>query len=925
MATDMDAADRFDVFLSHAWGDHLSPERVADRPQRAGVEQLRDALRQRGLRVFYDEGSIDEFAPLADTIIDGLKASKVFVAWCSDLYLSRPACASELTNAMTWSVGDDDERVLVVNTEATVDHMPTPLRANLIPSAPEPDDVAGLGELADAIAERCAALTGGLGDGVGASPLSWYPEKIPSSTRFTGRFRELWDLHGILTSSALQSAKDTRRGAVVSGMGGSGKSLLALEYAHRFGAAWPGGVVFLTGHGFDRDISDDLASSTDHALSSLRAMAATDLDIKGVADMNLEALRAAIQRWFAGRGPVLWIVDDLADDTDTSAWTAPMEDAATILTTRVRTYDGLFEPLHLDELSAGDAVQLLTRDHPPTAPDQHAAATTITERLGRNALALDVTRCRIRSGDDYVHLLTRLHEDTLATLERAGNNVGDLAVDHTASIIATLRSSIDDLTPHGNRVLEIGACFDSLPLPDITLMGIVHALDGGDLGRAEDDTIDGLADLERHSLAKCNGATTTIHRLVVDLARPAGERDRTLAAADSVLSGELDDVTDERALRSRRAHHELAATLPVNPYSQLSMWMARYEAAVGNTREAILRLEHLLELRDRLLGSDDPASLATRHELALAHVEAGHHERAVALHESTLADRERILGSDDPATLSSRHGLGVARFWGQFEARDLLESTLADRERILGLDHPDTLATRHYLARACSDDEDVEQAIALFESTVADRERILGSDHLDTLETRAFLALAYQYDGDLPRAIALLEELLSVMESVFGPEHRGTLATRTLVGDAYRADGEVGRAIDFLASTATDTERTLGSEHPFTLQAFDLLADAHLEAGNFTEAIAALEATEQARNVDPGHPSTILWRHTLARAHQSAGDLPSAIAHFESVVDAAEAFFGTEHPNTRECRSDLADAYRENGDHLASLKLRLGR
>ena len=205
-------SDRFDVFLSHAWGDHLNEGRTSVRPHRAGVERLRDGLRAIGLRVFYDEGSIDEFAPLADTIIDALTASKVLVAWCSDLYLSRPACASELTKAFTWSVASEDPRVLVVNTEENVGHMPAPLRANLVPSAPLPDDAPGFAALVDAITTRCQRLSGGLGEHAQLEPVVWFPEKIPSSTRFTGRFRELWDLHGILTSTALQSGKDARQG-----------------------------------------------------------------------------------------------------------------------------------------------------------------------------------------------------------------------------------------------------------------------------------------------------------------------------------------------------------------------------------------------------------------------------------------------------------------------------------------------------------------------------------------------------------------------------------------------------------------------------------------------------------------------------------------------------------------------------------------
>jgi hypothetical protein len=68
--------------------------------------------------------------------------------------------------------------------------------------------------------------------------------------------------------------------------------------------------------------------------------------------------------------------------------------------------------------------------------------------------------------------------------------------------------------------------------------------------------------------------------------------------------------------------------------------------------------------------------------------------------ELTLAAKERLLGSNHPSTLNSRHHLAAAyRDAGRAdEAIPLLEQTLEARERVLGSDHPDTMATRNLLA-----------------------------------------------------------------------------------------------------------------------------------------------------------------------------------------------------------------------------------
>lgn len=73
--------------------------------------------------------------------------------------------------------------------------------------------------------------------------------------RFVGRLHEMWALHATL--QAEQAAMLTGVGGAgrpgvsqVRGSGGMGKSLLAEEYALRFGAAYPGGVFWLRAYGY---------------------------------------------------------------------------------------------------------------------------------------------------------------------------------------------------------------------------------------------------------------------------------------------------------------------------------------------------------------------------------------------------------------------------------------------------------------------------------------------------------------------------------------------------------------------------------------------------------------------------------------------------------------------------------------------------
>jgi hypothetical protein len=91
-----------------------------------------------------------------------------------------------------------------------------------------------------------------LGSGVRGLP-AYYPSSPIQAQRFTGRVRELWDLHGKLTANrtSIITGVYGQAATQIRGLGGNRKTLLAREYSIRFGTAYPGGVFWLNAYGHD--------------------------------------------------------------------------------------------------------------------------------------------------------------------------------------------------------------------------------------------------------------------------------------------------------------------------------------------------------------------------------------------------------------------------------------------------------------------------------------------------------------------------------------------------------------------------------------------------------------------------------------------------------------------------------------------------
>ena len=348
-------------------------------------------------------------------------------------------------------------------------------------------------------------------------------------------------------------------------------------------------------------------------------------------------------------------------------------------------------------------------------------------------------------------------------------------------------------------------------------------------------------------------------------------------------------------------------------------------AGMGRPQTA-LTLEDAVDMLADTLGPDHPNTLTTRHNLAVAHLEAGHVSAAIDMFEALLADCTRVLGPDHPDTLTTRHNLALAhQEAGHVSAAiDMYEALLPDMTRVLGPDHPHTLATRINLATVHRQAGHVSAAIDMLEALLADCTRILGPDHPHTLTTRNKLAYAHQEAGHLSAAIDMYEALLPDMTRVLGPDHPHTLTARNNLALAHLEAGHLSTAIDMYEALLPDQTRALGPDHPDTLGTRNNLAYAHLEAGHLSTAIDMYEALlpDQTRALGPDHPDTLATRINLATAHRQAGHVSAAIDMLEALLTDCTRILGPNHPHTLTARGNLTAAHQDAGNLPKVIALR---
>ncbi len=267
-----------DVFISYRHTDA------------AHVQALVSACKRTELEVWFDEQRVETFASIQSTIETGLAQAKALLVWYSPAYPLSRACQWELTAALVAAQreGDVRRRILIVNPADNNKHI-HPVELRDAKYAVAPANAAAFDALAAAVKQQCATLETPLGaSGTGARP-PWFGSASGfGSSRFIGRMRELWEIHSGLHAAASPVITDrvARPLVWITGMGGSGKSVLAEEYALRFSAAYPAGVVWLRAFGHDDTRAN---ASPDERVQDRERQLAAIAESAGIAVKGLNA------------------------------------------------------------------------------------------------------------------------------------------------------------------------------------------------------------------------------------------------------------------------------------------------------------------------------------------------------------------------------------------------------------------------------------------------------------------------------------------------------------------------------------------------------------------------------------------------------------------------------------------------------------
>ncbi len=644
------------------------------------------------------------------------------------------------------------------------------------------------------------------------------------------------------------------RTVALCGLGGAGKTSVAVEYAHRHRAE--AGVVW------------QFAAEDATVLAAGFGELAAQLGARELADTRDPV--ASVHAVLAGYQPG-WVLifDNAADLASVAAFLPPAGPGRVLITSQNQSWPH-GQALEVPVLGTEVAVEFLVSRSGD--PDRQAAAELAGE-LGELPLALEQAASYIIAAGDsltgYLASFRQRRADVLARGEPTGYGKT------VATTWALAAKRLQQANPAALGLLRLMAFCAPESIP-VRLLLQPRAGLAGQLGPEVAPVLvplleDGLAvadaraALRRYSLTRPSaGGLASVHRLVQAVT--------------------VDQMPQELAAAWRQAAAAvIEAAVPSDP-SRPDTW--RDFAALLPHAKAALTADSA--------GMRLIASYLRR---------SGSYAAARDLYQGMLEVRVRLLGPQHPQTLVAR--ASVAHWTGKAGdaagARDQFAALLAVYERVRGPEHPDTLTARAKLARFTGEAGDAAGARDQFAELLAVYERVLGPQHPDTLAAvRADRARFTGEAGDAAGARDQYTALLPVVEQVFGPEDPETVSDRGNLARFTGEAGDVAGARDQYAALLPLARRIIGPDHPNTLLTRASLARLTGEAGDPAGArdqfAALLPAFE--RVLGPEHPDTLWAQANLARWTGETGDPAGARDQFQALLHIMDRVLGPEHPDT---------------------------
>lgn len=636
---------------------------------------------------------------------------------------------------------------------------------------------------------------------------------------FTGREELLDQLESWLRSG--QATALTQQ--AIHGLGGVGKTQLAVEYAYR--------------HIDDYDVVWWVRSEQSATLAADYAGLAQKLKLPEKDATEQAVVVEAVRSWLDHNSRWLLIFDNVTEPQDLDPYRPQGSGGQILITSRYSAWRGKAQPLEVKTLARSESVKFLLNR---TGHTDEEAANKLAEALGDLPLALEHAGAYIDATGislaDYLKLF-----ETYQTMLFDESEPAEYPVSITKTWNLAFQQ-IQQSTPAAADLLNLCAFFapDDIPL-NMIREGAEFLPEGlKEVVQSPLALNKAIAALRCYSLIEMNDDMLSVHRMVQAVTRDRlsqEEREKWIECAVRLVNWkfpfESDDVRIWPECARLLPHALLTAKyaetneVALDTVGSVLSGIGTYFRSRAQFAEAKTTYERALRIGEVVYGTEHSNVALALNNLSTVLRDLGDLVGAKIANEQALHIAEAVYGAEHWNIAAILNMLGsILQDLGDLEgAKATFERVLRIGEAICGPDHPKVATLVNNLGLVLKDLGDLEGAKAAFERALRIDELEYKLDHPKVAIRINNLGLVLRLLGDLEGAQVAYERALWISEAVYGLEHPQVAIYANNLGGILFTLGDLAGAKAAYEQASLIFLQFLGDDHPNTILVQENLAE----------------------------------------------------------------------------------------------------